>query len=635
MRQKTVMLLTLMLCLLVYASGLRGPFLFDDLPNFSVITTWMAGRGSVGDAIWGTGSGLLHRPLSMLTFTLDASIAGLRPGHMKLVNLVLHCGIGIVVYQLLSLLFRRQEWQGMQAAWIGALGAALWLLHPLQLSTVLYVVQRMAQLGALFVLLGVWLYVRTRQRMSEGPIEPAQLLQAALLWGLFFLLGIFSKENAAILPLLCLAYEGVFRAQLERQHRGVLWFNALVGVVPILLGVTLLLVMPDRFLAGYESRHFNLWQRLWTQSAVLVDYLQQILWPQTARMGLYFDDFPLINNGLAGAWPYITILLAISVFAWWMRRREPVVLFGWLFFLIAHSVESSLLPLELYFEHRNYLPMVGIVLMVLGTALWVLRRASAEGHSAPRWLAPLAVVVVLVLAGLTGQKALTWRSLDAIAAEGYAQHPNSLRASLDALNSALTQNRLSEAANIMQNLADSANPNNRVVGALGRVSVACIDGGKSSDELQQQAMDRLSDRITLGSYQAFSMLARISSDKQCQGADAQFVIAVIEQALSKAESQPDRAEPKWRLRHSLSLLLARQGRVEEAIAQSQLAWNQRSADTGVGSVLVQLHLAAGNREAATQVLQEIEARRRWSDSLTRDEVLRLREMLRQAPSTAS
>lgn len=627
MRPKTAMLLTLLLCLLVYAAGLSGPFLFDDLPNFSVISAWLAGRGSVGDAIWGTGSGLLHRPLSMLTFSLDAAIAGLRPGHMKLVNLVLHCGIGVVVYQLLTLLFHRRDWQGLQAAWVGALGAALWLLHPLQLSTVLYVVQRMAQLGALFVLLGLWLYVRTRQRMSEGTMEPAQLLQAALLWGLFFLLGIFSKENAAILPLLCLAFEGVFRAQLERQHRGVLWFNALVGVVPILLGVTLLLVMPDRFLAGYESRHFDLWQRLWTQSAVLVDYLQQILWPQTARMGLYFDDFPLINNGLAGAWPYITILLAISVFAWWMRRREPVVLFGWLFFLIAHSVESSLLPLELYFEHRNYLPMVGIVLMVLGTAVWGLRRASAEGHSAPGWLAPLAVVVVLLLAGLTGQKALTWRSLDAIAAEGYAQHPNSLRASLDALNSALTQNRLSDAASIMQGLADSANPNNRVVGALGRVSVACIDGGKASDELQQQAMDRLSDRITLGSYQAFSMLARISSDKQCQGADAKFVVAIIERALSKAESQPDRAEPKWRLRHSLSLLLARQGRVEEAIAQSQLAWNQRSADTAVGSVLVQLHLAAGNREAANQVLQEIEARRRWSDSLTKDEVRRLREMV--------
>ena len=182
-------------------------------------------------------------------------------------------------------------------------------------------------------------------------------------------------------------------------------------------------------------------------------------------------------------------------------------------------------------------------------------------------------------------------------------------------------------------LADSANPNNRVVGALGRVSVACVDGGKASDELQQQAMDRLSDRITLGSYQAFSMLARISSDKQCQGADAKFVVAVIEHALSKADSQPDRAEPKWRLRHSLSLLLARQGRVEDAIAQSQLAWNQRSADTAVGSVLVQLHLAAGNREAANQVLQEIEARRRWSDSLTKDEVRRLREMVSHSQPT--
>ena len=253
MRPKTAILLILMLCLLIYGAGLRGPFLFDDLPNFSAISKWLGGRGSIGDAIWGTASGLLHRPVSMLTFTLDAAIAGLRPGHMKLVNLVLHCGIGVVVYQLLSLLFRRQEWQELQAAWIGAFGAALWLLHPLQLSTVLYVVQRMAQLSTLFVLLGLWLYVRTRQRMSEGAMVPAQLLQAALLWGLFFLLGIFSKENAVIMPLLCLVYEVVFRAQLEREHRGVLWFNTLVGLVPAVLGIALLLLMPDRFL-GATSR---------------------------------------------------------------------------------------------------------------------------------------------------------------------------------------------------------------------------------------------------------------------------------------------------------------------------------------------------------------------------------------------
>ena len=627
MRPKTVMLLTLMLCLLMYAAGLRGPFLFDDLPNFSVIASWLAGRGSAGDAIWGTGSGLLHRPVSMLTFTLDAAIAGLRPGHMKLVNLVLHCCIGVVVYQLLTRLFCRNSWQGMQAAWIGALGAALWLLHPLQLSTVLYVVQRMAQLSTLFVLLGLLLYVRTRQRMSEGQIEPNQLLHAALLWGLFFLLGIFSKENAVVLPALCLVYEVVFRARLERSHKGVQIFNALFGVLPVVLGVVLLVLLPERFLAGYDSRYFDIWQRLWTQSAALVDYLAQILWPQTARMGLYFDDFPLIENGLLGAWPYVAILLSISGFAWWMRRREPVVLFGWLFFLIAHSVESSILPLELYFEHRNYLPMIGILMMILGSGVWLLERWSSSLQTTPRWIAPVAVVVVLSLAGLTGLKALTWRSIDAIAAEGYAQHPTSLRASLDALNSALTQNRLTDAANIMQGLADSMNPNNRVVGGLGRLSVACIDGGKASAELLQQALDRLSDRITLSSYQAFSMLARISSDKQCQGADTGFVVSAMELALTKADSQPDRAEPKWRLRHSLSLLLARQGRVNDAIAQSRRAWDQRGADTGVGSALVQLHLAVGNRDAATQVLQQIEDRRRWSDSLTKDEVLRLREMV--------
>ena len=197
---------------------------------------------------------------------------------MKLVNLVLHCGIGVVVYQLFSLLFRRHQWQELQATWIGAFGAALWLLHPLQLSTVLYVVQRMAQLSTLFVLLGLWLYVRTRQRMSEGAIEPAQLLQAALLWGLFFLLGIFSKENAAILPLLCLAYEGVFRALGDAACSGLIRSS----VSSRSAGRALLLLMPDRFL-GAKERHFDLWQRLWTQSA-LVDYWQ-ILWPQTARMG--------------------------------------------------------------------------------------------------------------------------------------------------------------------------------------------------------------------------------------------------------------------------------------------------------------------------------------------------------------
>lgn len=629
MRPKTVMLLTLMLCLLVYAAGLRGPFLLDDLPNFSVIASWLEGRSSTGDAIWGTGSGLFHRPVSMLTFTLDAAVAGLRPGHMKLINLILHCANGLLVYLLLMRLFHRKEWTGLQAAWIGAFGAALWLLHPLQLSTVLYVVQRMAQLSTLFVLLGLWLYVRTRQRMSEGQIEHNQLLRSALLWCLFLLLGTFSKENAVVLPMLCLAYEAVFRAQLEHRHKTVLIFNVLFGVLPVVFGVVLIVLLPERFLAGYDARYFDVWQRLWTQSAVLVDYLAQMLWPQTARMGLYFDDFPLIENGLLGAWPYLAILLAISGFAWWMRRRERVVLFGWLFFLIAHSVESSILPLELYFEHRNYLPMVGFLLMLLGTMVWVLRTRLVDGQSLNGWIAPIAVVTVLILAGLTGQKSLTWRTLDAIATEGYAEHPASLRASLDALNVALTQNRLSDAADIMQALADSKNPNNRVVGALGRVSVACIDGGKVDDKLLQQATSRLSDRITLSSYQAFMMLARISGEKQCEGADSTFLTGIFERALTNAESQPDRVEAKWRLRHSLSLILARQGRINDAIIQSRLAWIPGHTDPAVGSVLVQLHLANSDSDAAARVLNQVDTHRRASDFATRAEVLRLRELLAQ------
>jgi hypothetical protein len=300
------------------------------------------------------------------------------------------------------------------------------LLHPIQITSVLYVVQRMTSLAGTWVLAGAILFILARQRLEEGRRGALAAMYGAVV--VCAGIGFLCKQTALLLP----AYAAVLELFLfsrtllsTPQKRALGAFFAIVLVLPLAAGLVALSLAPEAFLGGYQNRDFTLVERLLTEARVLFFYLGLLLAPGLRRFGLYHDDLAT-STGLLGPW---TTLLAVIAWAlilaltlWGARRRAPWA-FAAAWFLVGHGMESTLLPLELVYEHRNYVPAVGlwIAVAVYVGVLWE-RAGRLRGL-----VAAAAGIWLLALVFMSSLRADAWRSpailLDTLA----GNHPNSYR----------------------------------------------------------------------------------------------------------------------------------------------------------------------------------------------------------------
>jgi hypothetical protein len=416
---------------LVYQRGLSGPFLFDDGPNIvhnANLAIHDLNPGTLKQAAFSSTSGPLLRPISMMSFAVNYYATGLNPYYFKLTNLAIHLfnGVGIFILTWLLLDFYRKRFEpGLSVAHsqlISLAVAAAWLLHPFNLTSVLYIVQRMTSLSALFCIWGLALFLWGRTRLYEGKNGWLPMLISLLL---FTPLAAFSKENGVLLPLLMLVAEVTlfsFHAEKPLARRFLIGFYALSVAVPAAIALSYLAVHPDWLLAGYKNRDFTLTERVMTEARVVWFYIGQILLPSTAQMGLYHDDiaisrgwFQPISTALAMAG--VIALLALSFIA---RKKAPIIAFGVMFFLTGHLLESTLWPLEIAHEHRNYLPMYGILLLLFFYLLYPLKYLSNLR---------LRQTVVVLLIGLfafnTFARAGKWANLYDLFQAEVEHHPDS------------------------------------------------------------------------------------------------------------------------------------------------------------------------------------------------------------------
>ena len=168
------------LCLLtviIYVPGLSGDYMFDDMPNLlhnAQLNIESLDTESLQGAVFSSSSGMFRRPVSMLSFTLNRHFFGIAPYSHKVVNLVIHLLTGIGLYLLSRLVirsyrqYRNPALSDSTLQWLPVVVAGLWLVHPLNLTPVLYIVQRMTSLAALFTVLGLCLYMAGRMRLLAG-----------------------------------------------------------------------------------------------------------------------------------------------------------------------------------------------------------------------------------------------------------------------------------------------------------------------------------------------------------------------------------------------------------------------------------------------------------------------------------
>ena len=340
--------------LFCYWLALSGPFLFDDFANLEQLSLISSNLSfeSVKAFLDARPAGPTGRPIALLSFLLNDFGWPSEAYSFKYTNLMIHIINGLLLLIItLNLLTRslKSEW----SFWIAVLVASFWVLNPYNVSSVMYVVQRMALLSTFFVFAGLVFYIYGRAAIEEGRAKKGFAL---LLFGYLVGagLGILAKENAALYVWLVVPLEYLF---FGRKTRGRL-LRFIIWVPAIILLCGFIYKMPD-FLYQYQwVRDFSLSERLLSQSRALFYYLWRYLIPGVGYIGIYADGFQKSTGIIEPVSTLFTIAahFALIAVAIRLKGKFPLFSFGVFFFYIAHFMEGSVVPIELMFEHRNYLP---------------------------------------------------------------------------------------------------------------------------------------------------------------------------------------------------------------------------------------------------------------------------------------
>lgn len=496
----------------VYWPGLSGGFVFDDYPNIvhnDEVRVSSLSWKQLRDAALSTPPGAYKRPLAALSFGLNWFATGSDPGPMKATNLLIHLANGLLLYAMLCALLdvkaarERTPQRDPAGRWLALAVSACWLLLPINLTAVLYIVQRMESLCQFFVLSGLWLYFAGRRNMiAAANPQRATYALALSIGGLVFgtCAGIMAKESAVLLPLYAfLAELAVLRFDGYRRPDRRLWLVfALCLFLPGAIGAAWLLPKVSGP-SEWAIRSFSLPDRLLTESRVLIEYLRWTLLPDPRVLGLSHDDIAISQGLFAPASTMIALcgLVGLLIIAIAALPHMPLVALGLFWFFAAHVLTASVIPLELVFEHRNYFASIGVLLAVCAA---LERAASAAKLPAIQWMIILAMG--LQFAVVTHLRAREWSDPMKLAVSEAQNHPRSVRANYAAAQSLIAASQYQPSSALNAGIAfakvAASLPGNSILPEQAMIVVANRayhqdapeDWGRLVDKLARQAPSR-------------------------------------------------------------------------------------------------------------------------------------------------
>ncbi|MDA0820826.1 MAG: hypothetical protein O3C28_00185 [Proteobacteria bacterium] len=441
----------------------------------------------------------------MMTFALNHFVRGeFNSFDLKLTNLAIHIANGLLLYCIVLSLFGCAIARP-QTQWIAFLVAALWLLNPTNVSTVLYTIQRMALLACFFTFIGILSYVRWRGSNATTVISRHYyLLICAVSWPLAFL----SKENGILLPFLILIVEfGFYSVGRTFQGIRVVLIGLLIG------GIASIYALQTHELLRYTNRSFSLIERLSTQPVAVASYIRDSVIPLSTDIGLFSDDFPVYKTPLNFATICLSSLIAFFIMLGLFANEKSSlrrILCGLLFYFGAHSIESTAIPLEIYFEHRNYLPSAGLYLSLVSAVY-----AGISGRDNSRILAMfLSFFPLLWFSFVSYHEALAWSSWTSVISNQYEHHPTSARAGLEMASLLMDSNNV-EAAFAVNDLNAAHNPKMNLNIKLQRFYLYCVSG-KLVDEAEYDSLHgQLARGNELARATAFDLLFKIRDKNSC------------------------------------------------------------------------------------------------------------------------
>ena len=347
----------------IYWNSLDGTWQFDDIPNITDNPQLHLDKFS----LTGLKRALLsdqrnpdtfYRPVASVSFALNYYFGGLDVFGYHLVNILIHLFTSIFlflfIYNTLNLPSLRTG-HASKSYTVALLATILWATNPIQTQAVTYIVQRMASLAGMFYIMGMYFYLKSRTAVKNR-----DRLLLIILCFLAFVLALGSKENAIMLPMSLLIYEVLLIQTWTNET-----FKRNVKIVFIVSGSVILICLffwylknePFSFLSSYRYRPFTLTQRLLTEPRIIIFYMSLLVYPMPGRLSIA-HSIQVSTSLFHPISTFLSILFIIGsvVYLIYKARKFPLFSFCYLFFLLNHLIESSIVPLELIYEHRNYIP---------------------------------------------------------------------------------------------------------------------------------------------------------------------------------------------------------------------------------------------------------------------------------------
>lgn len=425
----TLLLVALFACAGIYQAGISRALLLDSVHNLRPLTV-QAGV-TFQDAmavVFGNESGPLGRPVSMLSFWMDHQGGEeLDAPAFRRTNILIHLITALALAVLSLQILRRYEAYPGQASIVAAFVGIAWAMHPENISTVQYIVQRMTQLSAMFSLLSLISYIYGRRQVGSNEVRGLFFL--CLAYFPFALLAVFSKENAVMLILIFFILEKTIFTDEPRPRRFMSWYRVCVLAALGVIALGFLFSMPG-FLEDYQYRTFTMWERQLTQFRVLAMQLQYVFLPDISAFTLYHDGMSHSTSLFNPGTTFLSLILHLFLLgcAFRFRNSQPVFALAIFWYYGWHLIESTVVPLELHFEHRNYLPMMGPILGAIYYASLALHKFKQRTVQVV--IRGGVLVWVIVLSFLTLQLNTLWANPAELAYHWYVVNEDSRRSKI-------------------------------------------------------------------------------------------------------------------------------------------------------------------------------------------------------------
>lgn len=584
-------------CAWLYWPGLVGPFLLDDGANLRHLESLDTSAHYLGDVVQGNIAGPLGRPVSMLSFAATFAQGGFSPFYFKLHNLALHLLTGCVLLWFSYLVARRRELAAPPVFAVSV--AAFWLTSPLFTSTVLYAVQRMTQLSTLFVLGALVAYCKSRDAWGRYHVKSAF---AAALAVLLAIMAVLSKENAlVVIPLILLTELGVYRpaSPSARYLRGER--RLIAGVFAAILVAVFAIV--SGFGGGffdYSRREFAMSERVLTEARILWDYIFGFLVPGDRGYGLFHDDIELSRSLLDPGSTLIAVAGVTLLAAWsgWqiLSGRRNLVAYGVAFFLAGHLLESTIFPLELYFEHRNYLPAAGLAIAFVSSLEAIGRNVHALATPAR-----LALVGSVIVAAINlGVQSTWWSNKYLLVIRNIEEHPRSQRANVN-MAIVLAESGFPEQAVKFSDVAAELGGISEPARVLRRLGLYCTAKSKAPEHIIESLGVNVGQLNDEASNEALKIVAEHIVDGNCDSTSSRGLADLMYDRMSRGlYMTPTVAASMAKIENAL-------GRFDHALAYAEFLVARNPTDAKGSMMSVYFSWILGNDEKLRVSLTRLSA----------------------------